>query len=329
MRRLSYSVNALSARARTSARARPAYWIRIEHGVAPRLAVLVGPARRRAHAVAGQERRGVGPGVGVGVADLQIAVQREPVPGGLAADPRVLVVDEQLAERVALDRGRVLIEERGALRVRRRVVGQPQVAIGRRPVAEAGAAVRGAQGRVEGVAVEPAGVLGPERGEPGAQVGPPGQRGVRGLDQAVVRVVGAAVLGRSARGRQHGARELGVADQALERAAGAQRAEREVAEVAREDRPVVRRGVVARGLALRPELDPGEAERARVAEQPRGGAGRGAAAPGVLVGVGREARVVDREQHPPHAQPREALVDPVVPVRRGRRARRGHRSSLA
>jgi hypothetical protein len=83
---------------------------RIEDGIAPRLPLGVRATRRSAHEVAAKKRAGVTPRIAIGVADLEIAVE-EQVRGPLAhAD--MLVVNEELTERVAIDRACMTGEER-------------------------------------------------------------------------------------------------------------------------------------------------------------------------------------------------------------------------
>ena len=314
MRRLSYSASALSDAGEHQG-ARGAVVLRgIEDRVAPRLALGVGAARRRAHHVVGQERRRVRPRVGLGVADLEVAVEREPLAPAARAEPRVLVVREQLAERVALERELVAGDQRLVARRRGRLVagrGLPQHPVGIGPGPERPAAVLRAQRGEQPVAIEPRRVVPPEprerRGEIGARAVP--QPRVRLREQRVRDVVRAGVLRGAAAAREHGVGQGRLVDEPLEHAAGAQRGERDRAEVAREDRPVVRRWVVARGLPLRSELEPGEPELACEPEQAgRRARGRGAAAE-VLVEIRGKARVVDREQHPPDAELGERGID--------------------
>ena len=62
------------------------------------------------------------------------------------------------------------------------------------------------------------------------------------------------------------------------------------------------------GAALRAELDAGEAEPLRVREQAVGGAGHGRATAEILVGIRREADVMNRQQHAAHAELLEAAA---------------------
>src|SRR5262249_22742973 len=77
-------------------------------------------------------------------------------------------------------------------------IAAPEIAIARRPVAEPGAAVLDAQRGMQGVALEPAGVLGTELMESIAEVWSRGQGGVGRVDQSMMDVVGAPMLGRPA-----------------------------------------------------------------------------------------------------------------------------------
>jgi len=117
-------------------------------------------------------------------------------------------------------------------------------------------------------------MLATEASESLGEVGPPAQREVRLVDERMHRIIGVAVSRGPASRIEQRPCEHALADQPGERAALAKRVERDRAEVAREDGAVVRRGIVARGLALGPELDAGEPERSRVAQQAARGAGR-------------------------------------------------------
>jgi hypothetical protein len=131
---------------------------------------------------------------------------------GFAADSSVLVVDQQLGERVTLDRIGVLD---GVLRRSRtgRIVVEPQLALARRPVAKPGAAVRGRQRGVQRIAIQPCCMLGAKLLQPRAQLRPTRQRGIPGIEHRRLRIVRAAMLRRTTGHRQHRAREHRVVDQ--------------------------------------------------------------------------------------------------------------------
>ena len=252
MRSESYSANAFSARATTSARARRLRGI--EHRIAPRLPRRVRPARRRAEQPAVEERALVRPRVGVGVADLQVAVQRE---AAARPHPHVLLVHEHLAERVALDRAVVPGRRRG-----------PRIAILGRPVAKAAAAVGVGERGVQRVALEPARVRGAKAREPLAQLRRDPLRTPR----------------RPPRGSRR--RRAGDSPRTLdtERARSRRRPRARAASAPRCCRGSARRSCRRRATGccasstLRPELDAGEAERAHVlVEAPGGARGRRAA----------------------------------------------------
>src|SRR5690606_8581696 len=78
---------------------------------------------------------------------------------------------------------------------------------------------------------------------------------------------------------------------------------------AREGRRVVGRGVAGGGLAGGPELERVEAERAREGEEARGLVAAGRAAPRVVVGVGGQARVVNRQREGVDAEHGERVGD--------------------
>ena len=84
--------------------------------------------------------------------------------------------------------------------------------------------------------------------------------------------------------------------------------DRDVADVAREDRAVVRRRIVARGLALRPELDPGEPEWRAYANSRSAALVAGEPRPTSSSGSDGKLDVVDREQQALLAEAREPIA---------------------
>src|SRR5438445_5068924 len=92
---------------------------RVEHGVAPRLSLGIGPAGRRTHPPAGEEERAPAPDVLVGDADLQIAVEQQAQTARLPLEYAMLLVREPLPETVALDEPCMLRRQLGTPRLLR------------------------------------------------------------------------------------------------------------------------------------------------------------------------------------------------------------------
>jgi hypothetical protein len=132
----------------------------IEDRVAPRLTFGVRAARRCAHPVVAQERRGVRPRIAIRIANLEIAVECEATER--RSNALVLLVDEELTERIPLDRLGVVHGELLRVRV---IVAKPQIAFVVGPVAKAAPVATLADRRVQRVARQPRHVLPAKRGE--------------------------------------------------------------------------------------------------------------------------------------------------------------------
>ncbi len=285
---------------------------RIEDPVAPGLALRVRPARRSAHHVALEEAPGVAPGIRVGGSDLEVGIDREAERACLLPEARVRVVHDHLPERVSPDAARVLLEEsRAPFGSLVRIPEAPAAVLW--PVAEALVPVGGAERVVERVTLEPAGVLGAEAVDAVLELGSGAclERREGALHEAmrarVRRAMRRASVVRSA--ADDGRGEHALVHEPFVRAASGERRDGDRDDVSREDRTVVGRGVVGRGLPLRSELDAGEAERACERREPPGGCRVRRASSHVLAGIGRKARVLDREEEPPHPELRQRLVD--------------------
>jgi hypothetical protein len=177
-------------------------------------------------------------------------------------------------------------------------------------VAKARAGADLADRGVEGIGIEPARVVAAEciDARPKIESSSALECLVGAVDKRVGRIISVHVIGRAAC-RVQRAVDRRVVDEPLERTTRPERGDGDIAQVAREDRAVIRRWIRARGLALWPELDAGEAETAGVVEQTGSRACRRRAPSQILVGVGRKAHVVDREQHASHAEPGETFVE--------------------
>ena len=303
---------------------------RIQHRVVPRLALGVGAAGRRPHQIRAQQQPLVRPGIPGRETNLQIpkqlqAPRRRPLP-----QRRVLRVHEELPEGIGLHLPRVLrhqhlpaIGERGLLTGAR--APQPPIPLAR-PLLPVGAAMLRAQHVVERVPLQPLVVLAPEGvevlreprdGAAGRRLEPLVPEGVPGiLQRLVLGSEGVAVLHPrlpTRPGRDEGLQTLGPHQPApglLVR----ERRERHVQHVAREERPVIRRGVVLRRLPLRAELDAVEAQLPRELEEAHAPFRVRRAPAEVLARCAREARIMDAQHQVAHVQRGQGRrhVSPVV-----------------
>ena len=224
----------------------------------------------------------------------------------------------------------------GRLLARARIP-QPPVPLAR-PLLPPAAPVVRAQHLVEGIALEPGGVLVLEGLEARGQLGDGGagsrhralaQEGLpRLLERLALGAEDVAVLNAGARPRprrdEHPHTIL-----AQEPSPGGiirQGGERHVHHVAREERPVIRRGIVLGRLALGAELDAGEAQLAGEREEALAALGIGRAPAEVLLWSAGEARVLEAQDEVAHVERGQGRRD-VASVLFGQGARHRRRKA--
>ncbi len=126
----------------------------------------------------------------------------------------------------------------------RRIIAEPQITLERGPVTEAPTAMCRPDRRIQRIALEPRTMGLSKCDETRAQVRPCVEPVVGGFDKPVHDVVRVVMVSCATGRARHAAIDDIVGNEVCERTARAQRMHRQVAEVAREDRAVVRRRIV-------------------------------------------------------------------------------------